>query len=163
TQLHENGYGIWNETVSNLQSSILAVVAEFKDKPRPGVGQRTAEARSVTASLVYRGKGNSEELNVSYGTWLNEYTHFATFTSGDVHRLIVALGFPFKALEDRRSIDPRSRFTSGHTIRQAQPMVLPAREGELEITLVDGWGVTVYHGLFDYDFSSANTASLKVK
>ena len=163
-QLHENGYAIWHEAVSNLQSARPAVVAEFKNKPKAEVGQRTVKAGSVTASLVYRGKGNPEELHVSHGTWLDEYTHFASFPSGKTHNLIIGVKLvPFVAMENPRSRDPRSRLTSGQTIHHAQPVVLPAREGELEITLVDGWGVTVYHGLFDYDFSSADTGSLKVK
>ena len=163
-QLHESGYAIWCEAVSNLQSARPAVVAEFKNKPKAEVGQRTVKAGSVTASLVYRGKGNPEELHVSHGTWLDEYTHFASFPSGKTHNLIIGVKLvPFVAMGNPRSRDPRRRFISGQTIHHAQPVVLPAREGELEITLVDGWGVTVYHGLFDYDFSSANTASLKVK
>jgi hypothetical protein len=161
--LHESGYAIWHEAVSNLESARTAVVAEFKNNPKP-LGQKTVKAGSVTASMVYRGKGNPEELHVSHGAWLDEYTHFASFPSGKTHSLIIALKLvPFVALKNPRSIDPRSRFTSGQTIHHAQPVVLPAKEGELEITLVDGRGVTVYHGLFDYDFSSADTASLKVK
>lgn len=160
-QLDESG---WHEAVSNLQSARPAVIAEFKNKPKAEVGQRAVKAGSVTASLVYRGKGNPEELHVSHGTWLDEYTHFASFPSGKTHSLIIALKLvPFVALKNPRSLDPRRRFTSGQTIHHAQPVVLPAREGELEITLVDGQGVTVYHGLFDYDFSSGEAASLKVK
>lgn len=163
--LHENGYAIWHEAVSNLESAIPALVAEFKNKPKP-VGQRAVKASSVTASLVYRGKGNPEELHVSHGTWLDEYTHFGSFSSGRVHQLVVAMkpGNPFVALENKRAASPFiGRFTSGRIIHHAQPVVLPAKTGELEITLVDYGGVTVYHGLFEYDCSSADTANLREK
>lgn len=103
---------------------------------------------------------------MSHGTWSGEYTHFASFGSGKVHQLIVAMkrGNPFVTLENKRSSSPfTARFTSGRTIHHAQPVVLPAATGELEIALVDTWGVTVYHGLFDYDCSSADRANLREK
>lgn len=112
--LREEGYAIWHEPASNLESAKPAVVAEFKNNPKP-FGQRTVEAKSVRASLVYRGRGNPEELHVSYGTWLDEYTHFASFPSGKTHSLIIAVKSfnPFVALENRRSKRPPQAFYFG--------------------------------------------------
>jgi hypothetical protein len=152
--LLEEPLATWQEASSNHASACQALIAEFKNKPRE-VGERTVKASSVTASLVYKGKGNEEELHISHGTWLNEYTHFARFGSGISHHLVIAvkIGNPFVTLNNPRVNNPFARFTSGRVIHHAQPIVLPAPEGEVEITLVDGQGYTVFGGRFEYKVS----------
>jgi hypothetical protein len=161
TLLRENEYAIWQEAASNLSSASPALIAEFKNKPKE-VGKRTAKASSITASLVLKGKGNPEELHISYGTWLNEFTYFASFASGVSHHLIIAvkLGNPFVTLNNPRTKNPFRHFTSGMVIHHAQPIALPAPQGEVEITLVDTGGYTVFSGRFDYEVS-LNGMSLK--
>jgi hypothetical protein len=150
----DNSTATWREGSTNLQSAHPLLVAEFKNKPK-NLGEKTAKASSVSANLVFRGAGNSEELHISHGTWLNEYTQRVTFGSGVSQYLIVAAkcGNQFVTLENPRTVNPFAgrRFRSGTVIHHAQPIELPAKEGEVEITLIDAWGYTVFSGRFAYE------------
>jgi hypothetical protein len=110
----------------------------------------------VTAKLVFRSPG-LEDLHVNYGTWLNEFTHFATFRSGDTHSLVVAIKLiPFVTLENPRSHNPFvGRWRSGVTVYPVNKIAL-STSGDLEISLVDTWGVTVFHGVFEYRLATDN-------
>ena len=154
--LHETGTGVYYEAAENLEAARKGIVAQFKNIPK-GVGERTPKASSVTAKMLFRDKENPEaqELHISHGVWLNHYEHFATLRSGETQQLLVAVKLvPFVTYENPNSSNPFSgRWRPGISVRHPQAIILPGREGELEITLVDAWGVTVFKGLFDYKFS----------
>ena len=75
---------------------------------------------------------------------------------------------PYVTFENPNTSNPfRSRLRSGTSIRQPQAFALAGGalaggDGELEITLVDAWNVTVFMGLFDYRLA-ADEMYLKLK
>jgi hypothetical protein len=151
--LSEDSRSVWQEVSS---SQINGIVADFRNVPKHA-GQTTVTAKSVTAKLVFRSPG-LEELHVNHGTWLKHYTHFATLQSGDTHSLVIAIKLiPFVTLENPRSQDPFAarRWRSGITIYPVNKIAL-STSGDLEISLVDTWGVTVFHGLFEYRLATDN-------
>ena len=82
--------GFLNAWTNVQESPHAGLVAVFRNVPR-GVGQRTPSATRVTAHLIFRNPANADEqeLNVNFGTWLSEYTHFKSFGAGQAHRLLI--------------------------------------------------------------------------
>lgn len=152
-RLCETAYAIWDDIGGGPPTGI---VAQFKNISK-GVGQRTPRASSVTANLVFRNPEHfdEQEIHISHGTWLRRYEHFVTFNAGDTHDLVVAVrGASFISLENPNASNPfRGRSRYSRVINHARQIVLPWEHGELAITLVDFRGVTVFNGVFDYEFS----------
>jgi hypothetical protein len=157
--LAEDAKSVWQEVAS---SEINGMVADFRNIPKLA-GQSTVTANSVTAKLVFRSP-DLEDLHVNHGTWLKHYTHSASFRPGDTHSLVIAVKLlPFVTLENPRARDPFA-----HRVRSQVPVfpvnrITLCKSGELEIVLVDSWGVTVFHGLFDYHLASSTDMQLVFK
>ena len=160
TFLNESEFHVWHEVDAPMPVN-NALIAQFKNAPK-GIGHQTSKAGSVVATLVFVGRGNPRELHVAHGTWLREYTHFVTFKSGQTHKLIIALNAVrikrnstcFVTLSNPRASNPFApRFRPGYTIHPLEALDLPGPAGQVRITLVDGSGITVFDGGFDYSVS----------
>jgi hypothetical protein len=152
--LHQTQIGTWYEASTELQSAVRGLVAPFKNVPK-GIGERTPKASSVTASMVFRNVERSDEMHINHGVWLQHYEHFATFRSGETQYLLIAVKtIPYVTFDNPHTHNPfKSRWRSGMSVSPPQAMTL-WNEGEVEITLVDSWGVTLFHGVFDYKLSA---------
>jgi hypothetical protein len=157
--LDEDQMHRWIEVNGNREPN--ALVADFWNPPK-AIGHKTPTANSVTASMVFKGDGNPSDLLINYGTWTDEYAHFATFRSGQTQHLVIAVNIvrvkkstmSFVVLENPRSFDPsKHRFRYGTVIYGSDPKDLPAKSGKVTITLVDEEGVTVYQEDFKYAIS----------
>lgn len=152
--VHENSAGIWYEASTNLERARKAIVLPFKNVPKPP-GQRTPRANDVSSSLVFRNADGSDEMHINHGVWLGRYEYSATFNSGVTHELLVALkDVPFVTFENPNAYNPfhQRHFRSGMTIHPPQ-MKTVHKEGTVEIILVDGHNVTMFHGVFEYQLS----------
>jgi hypothetical protein len=126
----------------------------FKNVPKPP-GQRTPRANDVSSSLVFRNADGSEEMQINHGVWLGRYEYPATFNSGVTHDLLVALkDVPFVTFENPNAYNPfaKGNFRSGMVVHPPQMKTI-WKEGTVEIVLVDGHNVTMFHGMFEYQQS----------
>jgi hypothetical protein len=105
---------------------------------------------------VFRNLDNSDDLQINHGVWLGHYEYSATFNSGETQYLLVALkDVPFVTFENPNAYNPSGRrfFRSGMAVHH--PMMKTVwTEGTVEIVLVDGRNVTLFHGTFDYKLST---------
>ena len=61
---------------------------------------------------------------------------------------------PFADLRRRSGMDRNIGTSFFVSIHKPQAVVLPGKQGEVEITLVDAWNVTVFTGRFDYSVTA---------
>jgi hypothetical protein len=150
--LYEDDFGVLHEAPANFERGYRGLIAHFKNRPAKTAGAQSPAARSVTASLIFRSPDATEELHISHGTWLGRYEHSASFYAGDSQHLVVAINAnPAVTFENPNSTNPFGGYwRSGRMIRHPKQMALPGKNGEVEITLVDRWNVTVFTGQFDY-------------
>jgi len=149
--LHQDSTGVWHEASSNLEQAYPGLVAQFRNPPNKP-GQQAPKARSVTASLIFKSPETPEQLHINHAVWLGRYEHFSSFHAGETHQLLLVVKLiPYVTFENPNTTNPFvSRWHSGMSISKPQAFDLPGKEGEVEITLVDAWNVTVFTGLFDY-------------
>jgi hypothetical protein len=149
--LHQSNTGVWIEASTDLQHARRGLVAQFRNRPN-NVGQQAPKASSVTASLIFKSPNTPEELHINHAVWLGRFERFVSFYSGETHQLLLAVKLiPYVTFENPNTSNPfRRRWRSGISIRQPQAFSLAGGDGEVEITLVDSWNVTVFTGLFDY-------------
>lgn len=153
--LHQGPDGVWFEASRDLERARRAIILPFKNVPKQ-TGRRTPRAVDVSAGLVFKTPNGSEEMHVNHGTWLDRFEYSVTFNAGESHDLLVALkDVPFVTLDNRNSYNPleRGRFRSGTVI---YPPLMRAvwKEGTVEVVLLDGSGVTLFHGIFQYGLSA---------
>ena len=105
--------------------------------------------------MVFRNVERSDEMHINHGVWLQHYEHFATFHSGETQYLLTAVKkLPYVTFDNPHTHNPfKGRWRSGMSVSPPQAMTL-WNEGEVEITLVDTWGVTLFYELFDYKLSA---------
>jgi len=148
--------GVWLMASANFDTAGRAIVLPFKNVPNPP-GQRTPRANAVSSRLVFKNAHNSDEMHVNHGVWLGQFKYAATFNSGVTHELLVALkGVPFVTFENPNAHNPfaQGRRRSGMSI--SSPQKKPVWNiGTVEIVLVDSQNVTMFHGMFDYEFTAA--------
>jgi hypothetical protein len=148
--------GVWLRASANFDTADRAIVLPFKNVPNPQ-GQRTSRANAVSSRLVFKNAHNSDETHVNHGVWLGHFQYAATFNSGVTHELLVALkGVPFVTFENPNAHNPfaQRRRRSGMSI--SSPQKKPVWNiGTVEIVLVDSHNVTMFHGMFDYEFTAA--------
>ena len=152
--LHVDQFGVWHEASTNLDRARSGIVAQFRNNPSKQ-GQQAAKAASVSARLVFKSPDLEEKLHINHGAWLGHYENVVGFSSGICEQLLVVLWLlPVVTLDNPNSSNPmKSRWRSGQKrIVHPQPSKLPGESGEVEITLVDSSGVTMFSGLFDYLF-----------
>lgn len=149
--LHQANSGVWHEASTDLQHANRGLVAQFRNRPNK-VGQQAPKASSVTASLIFKSPKSPEELHINHAAWVGHFERFVSFYSGETHQLLLAVKLiPYVTFENPNTSNPfRSRWRSGISIRQPQAFALADGDGEVEITLVDAWNVTLFTGLFDY-------------
>jgi hypothetical protein len=150
---------VWQE----VRAPNRGIVAVFRNTPK-NMGMETPIAQSVYAQLVFRNvlNNNDKALHIT-GTWLDEYVNHVTFQCGTVRRLLVAVRIADRlhiTLENQETINPltgrRWRFNRYPHIISPQRKPLPWPSGRLEVSLIDRFSVTVFHGYFSYDFESGN-------
>ena len=129
------------------------LAAQFKN-PSLGLGKQTLRARSVTASLVFKdSEPESAELHIDKGVWIGHYANRVTFEAGGVFDLLVAMSIPngFVTFRNPNDFNPTGRrYHSRHVaIRGPERRTIQSDRGEVEITLIDSDGITVFHGAFD--------------
>lgn len=150
--LHQDSTGVWHEASSNLEQAYPGLVAQFRNPPsKPG--QQAPKASSVTASLIFKSPETPEQLHINHAVWLGRYEHFSSFHAGETHQLLLVVKLiPYVTFENPNTMNPFAdlRWRSGMSIHEPQAFVLPGKQGEVEITLVDAWNVTVFTGRFDY-------------
>jgi hypothetical protein len=136
-----------------------AVLVEFRNTPKQ-IGEKTPTARGVVASLSFTADDSGQKLHINHGAWLNEYTHYEDFRSGQTKKLLIAVNgvrvtagrTTFAAIENPRASNPfASGYGSRQTIKGMRPLDLPSQNGgSVTVTLIDGDGVTVFYGEFKY-------------
>jgi len=150
--LHQDSTGVWHEASSNLEQANRGLVAQFRNRPNKPRRQ-AQEASSVTASLIFKSPETPEELHINHAVWLGRYEHFASFHAGETHQLLLVVKqIRYVTFENPNTMNPFAdlRWRSGMSLHEPQAFVLPGKQGELQITLVDAWNVTVFTGRFDY-------------
>lgn len=153
--LLQSNIGVWHEASTNLGQAHRGLVAQFRNRPN-AVGQQAPKASSVTANLIFKSPDSPEELHINHAVWLGRYEHFTSFASGETHQLLLAVKLiPYVTFENPNTTNPfRRRWHSGMSVHHPQAFTLARGDGEVEITLVDAWNVTVFTGLFDYRLTS---------
>lgn len=151
-------------TWAEFAQGVRGLVATFKNEPG-GIGEQRENIQNVASHLIYRNakKEGTGELHISFGTWLNKYTHYATFVPGQTQSLIVAVQRADKmvALDNPKTSSPLQRaMRSNRTIYPPVEKEISCRSGEVEIVLVDGSNVTVFRGRFSFDFTQGEGMSL---
>jgi hypothetical protein len=96
---------------------------------------------------------------VNHGCWLNSFTHFAEFNPGEIRRLLIAFYWQIPALKVKHLVTCDNPHSESLSSRQQHwstayveppPRLVTPREGEVEITLVDGHNVTLYCEILNY-------------
>jgi hypothetical protein len=124
-----------------------ALLAIFRNPPAPA-GKIGATLERVTANLTSDPSGQQSHIN--FGTWIGEYTRYATFRPGQTHALVIVLqtpDIPLAGLGNLNKVDPRlQRIRSGITYRHSPiPSAIPPNAIRVEIALISENRTVCFH------------------
>ncbi|HET9743185.1 MAG TPA: hypothetical protein VFQ00_10580 [Terriglobales bacterium] len=139
----------WSEHPAGRKAQIVA----FRNL-RAEVGQERQPAKDVVARLTYTAN-NEPSLEINAGCWLGQASQEVNIKAGEVAKLVIAAsvrqGEILAALHNPRESLPiliGRRVRREVTVPPIEMLEIPAVPCRVEITLISGGNMTVYHGIF---------------